>query len=241
MEQTLWDNIRGADIGRCLRVSEFQFKKKRIMFLHLLNSDSQDGKGLSADVARSVADAVLGQQDERNALVALETFGKDDKGLFSWLPSLFRSSRGKEGFWDGAGKRASSVSDSQFLSDLKAVPVDDYLHEAAVDVEATAYALLSKQVDTLVSGISRQFLLMQKRECDKQVQREADTEEAAEVHILWSKFVHQVKDVSAQRCTSYVTYGVRNVLIIQRDAVEQSSTSTTSKSESRPSPGVCFG
>ncbi|KAH8977863.1 hypothetical protein EDB86DRAFT_2816692 [Lactarius hatsudake] len=206
MEQTLWGNIRGADFGKYLRASEFQFKKKRMMFLHLLNSDSQDGNGPSADLTQSVADAVLGQQDERSALAALEAFGKDDKGIFSWLPSLFRSSRGKEGLWESAIRRAFSVSDSQFLSELKTIPVDHYLHEAATDVEGTAYTLLIKQVDTLVSGVNRQILLTQKKECDKQVQREADTEEAGEVQMLWSKFVHQVKDVSVQRSTSYVSY-----------------------------------
>jgi hypothetical protein len=202
IEQSLWGNVRGADLVTCLKASDFQFKKKRMMFLHLLNSDSQDAKGLSADLARSVADAVLGQRDEKSALAALEAFGKDDKGLFSWLPSLFKTSRGKEGLWETASRRALSVSDLQFLSDLETLPVDHYLHEAAVEVEETAYALIAKQVDSVVSGVSRQILLTQKKECDKQVQREVDSEEAGEVHSLWSKFVHQVKDVSAQRSTS---------------------------------------
>ncbi|KAI9455147.1 hypothetical protein BJY52DRAFT_1188514 [Lactarius psammicola] len=217
IEQTLWGNIRGADFGKYLRASEFQFKKKRMMFLQLLNSDSQDGKGLSADLTRSVADAVLGQQDERSALAALETFGKDDKGIFSWLPNLFRSSRGKEGLWESASRRALSVSDSQFLSELETIPVDHYLHEAAIDAEGTAYTLLTKQIDTLVSGISRQILLTQKKECDKQVQREVDAEEAGEVQILWSKFVHQVKDVSTQRSTS------RTIVYLDHFKVRRSS------------------
>ena len=215
MEQALLGNIRGADFGSCLKASEFQFKKKRIMFLHLLNQDSQDAKGLSAnsDLTRSVANAVLGQQDEKSALAALETFGQDDQGIFSWLPSLFRTSRGKEGLWESASRRALSVSDSQFLSELKTIPADHYLHEATNDVEGTAYALLTKQVDTLVSRVSRQILSTQIKECDKQVQREVDTEEAREVHTLWSSFVRQVKDVSALRSTSYVSYRIRNGLM----------------------------
>ena len=213
MEQTLLGHIRGADLGSSLKASEFQFKKKRIMFLHLLNQDSQDAKGLSTELTRSVADAVLGQQDERSALAALETIGKDDKSIFSWLPSLFRTSRGKEGLWESASRRALLVSDSQFLSELKTVSADHYLHEATIDVEGTAYALLKKQVDSLVSGISRQILLTQKKECDKQVHREVDTEEAREVRTLWSKFVHKVKDVSALRSTSYVSCNIRNGLM----------------------------
>jgi hypothetical protein len=180
------------------------------MFLHILNSNSRDGAGLSPELTRSVADAVLGQQDEKSALAALETIGKDDeKGIFSWVPSLFRTSRGKEGLWESASRRALSVSDLEFLSDLKNLPVDHHLYEAAIDIEETAYPLLVKKVDTLVSGISRQILSTQKKECDKQVQREVDAEEAGEVHALWSKLVYEVKDVSARRATSYVSYGIR--------------------------------
>ncbi|KAI9455150.1 hypothetical protein BJY52DRAFT_1224767 [Lactarius psammicola] len=200
-KQVFWGNTRGSDFGSCLKAPEFQFKKRRMMFLRLLNSDSQDGKGLSVDLARSVADAVLGQQDERSTLAILETFGKDDKGIFSRLPNPFRSSRGKE-LWESASRRALSVSDSQFLSELKTTPVSHYLYEAASDVEETAYAFLTKRVDILVSGISQQILSMQKMECDKQVQREVDNDQAKEVQVLWSKFVHQVKHMSSQLSTS---------------------------------------
>jgi hypothetical protein len=208
MEQTLWDAIRDADIGSCLTAPEFQFKKKRVLFLRLLNSGSH---GLSTDQTLHVVDAVLKQQDERSTLAVLETFAKDDKGIISRIKGFFRSSSGEEGLWQSASKRASSISqtDSQFLSELSTIPVDHYLHEAAIDVEGTAYALLTMQVDALVSGIGWQILLTQKKECDKQVQREVDIEEAREVHTLWSRFVHQAKDVSALRSTSYVPCGVR--------------------------------
>jgi hypothetical protein len=211
MEQALWDAIGGADIGSCLKASEFQFKKKRMMFLQLLNSDSQGTKDLNADLIRSVADAVLGQQDERSALTALETFGKDNKGIFSRRQGVFK--RGREGLWESASREASEVSDSHFLSELKTIAADHYLHEAAIDVEETAYTFLKKQVDTLVSEISGQICSTQQTECDKRVQREVDIEKAGEVQIQWSKFVHQVKDVSTQCSTSYVSYGIRNGLM----------------------------
>ncbi|KAH9029442.1 hypothetical protein EDB85DRAFT_1532125 [Lactarius pseudohatsudake] len=228
MEQTMCD--ARADLGSCLRIPEFQFKKKRMVFLHLLNSDLQDGKRLSADLTRSVADAVLSQQDERSALATLETFGKDNKGTFSWLPNLFRSSRGKEGLWESASRRALSVSDSQFLSELKTISVDHYLHEAATDVEGTAYTLLTKQVDTLVSGVSRQILLMQKKECDEQLQREVGAEEAGEEQMLWFKFVHQVKDVSAQCSTSRTIVYIDHFKSGNRPSPELLTTSAAVKS-----------
>jgi hypothetical protein len=100
-----------ADIGSCLKPPEFQFKKKRMMFLHLLNSkDSQDAglagdEGLSADLTRSVADAVLGQQDERSTLAALETFGKDDKGIISRVQGFLGLQVEKK----GCGKAPANV------------------------------------------------------------------------------------------------------------------------------------
>ena len=210
----MWDAIRDADIGSYLTVPEFQFKKKRIIFLRLLNSGSHGMKGLNTDQTLHVADAVLQQQDERSTLAVLETVARDDKGIISRIKSFFRSSTGEEGLWQSASKSASSISqaDSQFLSELRTIPVDHYLHEAAIDVEGTAYALLTKQVDNLVSVISQQILSTQKRECDKRVQREVDVEESREVQIPWSNFVRQVKDVSTQRSTSYVPCGVWNGL-----------------------------
>jgi hypothetical protein len=219
----LWGNI--YDLGKCLKASEFQFKKKRMVFLRLLNPDSpstkdsqdakdlQETKSLSADLTRSVSDVVLGQQDERSTLAYLETFRKVDKGVISRVLGFFRSSSGEEDLWHSARKRARSIPDSEFLLELKTIPVDHYLHGAAIDVEEIAYDLLTKQVDTSVSVISRQILLVQKKERDKQVQLEVDIKEAREVQILWSNFVRQVKDVSTQRSTSYVSYGIRNGLI----------------------------
>ncbi|KAH8977864.1 hypothetical protein EDB86DRAFT_3157238 [Lactarius hatsudake] len=204
MEQTLWDAIRDADIGSCLTVPEFHFKKERLLFLRILDSGSHGTTSLSTDQTRRVADAVLKQQDKRSTLAVLETFAKDDKGIFSRIKGFFRSSSGEEGLWQSASKRASSVPDSQFLSDLKTIPVDDYLYEAAVDVEGTAYALLTKRVDTLVSRISQNIFLTQNKECDKQLRREVEIEEAGQVQALWSEFVRKVKDESARRSTSYV-------------------------------------
>ncbi|KAF8270147.1 hypothetical protein EI94DRAFT_1723596, partial [Lactarius quietus] len=199
MEQTLMDAIRDANTESYLTVPEFQFKKKRLQFLRLLYLGSRGTTGVGTDQTLHVADAVLKQPDERSVLAVLETLAKDEKGILSRLRGFFRSTTGEEGLWLGASKRASSISDSEFLSDLRTIPVGHYLHEAVTDVQRVAYALLAKQVDTLVTGICRQILLIQKKECDKNVQREVEIEKAREVQILWSNFVRQVKDVTAQR------------------------------------------
>ncbi|KAI9455148.1 hypothetical protein BJY52DRAFT_1427134 [Lactarius psammicola] len=204
-EQTLRDDIRDADIGSCLTNPEFQLKKKRLLFLRLLYSGSHGTAGLSTDQTRCVADAVLGQQDERSILAALETFAKDEKGIFSRIKGFFRPSSGEEGLWQSASKRASSITDSQFLLDLETVPVDGYLHKVVTDVETTACAFLAKQVDDLVPKIGQNIISAQIIECDRQVQREVDIKKAGEVQILWSNFVRQIKNVSAQRSTSRAT------------------------------------
>ena len=182
------------------------------MFLQLLNQEPH-AKGLSADFIRSLGDSVLSQHDEKGILVTLEKIRKDNKGVVSRMPGFLRSSSGQEGLWESAKKRARSISDSQFLLELNTIPVGHHLHDVAIDVEGTAYDILAKQIDASVSGIGRQILSLQKQESDKQVQREVGNEEAREVQILWSKFVHRVKDVSTQRFTSYAPHhGVRNEL-----------------------------
>ncbi|KAH9171591.1 hypothetical protein EDB89DRAFT_1852099 [Lactarius sanguifluus] len=199
MEQMFLGNILEADFGECLKGSEFQFKKKRMMFFRLLGSDLQNAKSLSADLTRSVADAVLSQQDENSTLAILDTFENDGKGNLSRLRGLFRFSR-EEGLWENAKTHASSVSDSQFLSELQTIPIDDYLHDAAVDVEDTAYALFAERVEDLVSRIDQE-IVAQELECYEQIQREVDIEEARAVHVLWTKFLQQVKDLSIQHTT----------------------------------------
>ncbi|KAF8261846.1 hypothetical protein EI94DRAFT_1705222 [Lactarius quietus] len=192
-----------SSVGPGVETPEFQFKKRRVQFLRILHSGLRGTTGVSTDQTRHVAEAVLRQQDDRSILSVLENFAKDEKGILSRMRGFFRSSTGEEGMWLGASKRAESISDSQFLLDLRNISVDNDLHEAIIDVEETAYSMLKKKVDTLVTGIGRQIILStQKKECEKQIQREMEIEENKELKILWSNFVRQVKDVSTQHSTS---------------------------------------
>jgi hypothetical protein len=225
LEQTLWGNVHGSDLAKCLKVPEFQFKKKRMMFVQLLDADykkaeesqdakdSQDANGLSTDLTRSVADTVMRKQDEKSIVTYLETFKKVDKGIISRVLGFFRSSSEKEELWQSARDRTRTILDSQFLSELKDIPVEHYLHAAAIDVEEMAYDLLKKKVETAVSVISRQILSMRKTEREEQVKLEVEIDEDQEVQIEWSNFVHQVKEISTQRSKSYVPYGARNWMI----------------------------
>jgi hypothetical protein len=175
-----------------------------MIFVQFLNANSQnakdlqDAKGLSADLTRSVTDMVLSQQNEKSTVSYLEKVQKGDKGIVLGFLS------GEEGLWQSAGNRARSISDSQFLLELKDIPVDHYLHEAAFYVEEAAYDLLKKQVDTTTSRISRQILSTQQTERDKQIELEVEIEGTREVQAAWFNFVRQVKEESTQRSTSYV-------------------------------------
>ena len=238
LEQQTWGKTRGPDLEKA---SEFQFKKKRMIFLQLLDKGPHAAKGLTADLARSVREAALSQTDEKGILAIVEKFSKEDRGTRIRMPSFLKSSSGEEGLWESAKNRASSISNSQFLSELKTIPEDQYLHDVAIDVERTAYDILTKHVDTSVSSICRQILSTQKQDSDKQVQKEADSKEAEQVQALWSKFVHQVKRISTQRFESYVPLcGVHIGLTTDQCAGVQLSIWTTSKSESRPWAEVCL-
>ena len=213
MERALKDAIRDADIKSSLTAPDFQFKKKRVQLLRLLRSGSGRTVGASADLTQHVADDVLSQRDERGVLTVLETIAMDERGTLSRMKGFLRSLTGEEDLWKAASKRASSLSDSDFLSDLRTIPIDNYLHEAAVDAEDAAYAIFARQVDYLVAGVARETILStQKKQCDKQIQREKEIKEDEELKIWWSNFVRQVKVVSTQRSTSYVPCNVRNGL-----------------------------
>jgi hypothetical protein len=211
MERALKAAIRDADIESSLAVPEFQFKKKRIQLLLLLHSGSRRTAGLSTELIRHVADNVLIQQDERSILTVLEIFATDERGVFSWMRGFLRSSTGEGELWQAASKRASSLSDSEFLSDLRTIPVENYLQAAAVDLVEAAYAILARQVNNLVTGVARETILStQKKQCDTHIQREKEIKEDGELKILWSDFVRQVKNVSAQRSASYAPSDVQN-------------------------------
>ena len=211
LQQSLWGNIHGSDLGKCLKSPDFQFKKKRLMFVQLLGEDSQkaeespdakdstDAKPPSSELTRPVADTVLQKQDEKSIKEYLETFKKEDRGIISRLLGFFRPS--SEELWQSARNRARTTSDSQFLLELKDIPTDHFLHAAAIDAEETAYELLKKQVSLSVSAISRQIRSVQNTEREKQVQEEVDIEEGQEVQEAWLSFVHEIKDASTERYT----------------------------------------
>ncbi|KAI9455080.1 hypothetical protein BJY52DRAFT_1151944 [Lactarius psammicola] len=194
-EQVFWGNIRGSDFGSCLKASEFQFKKKRMMFLHLLNSDSQYGKGLSADLAQSVADAVLSPWQPSKHLEGTK------KASFLGCRILL----GPHGV-KSCGKAPADVHLrcpilSSFRSSRLLPSVIICMRLRLASRALPTLSSQSRSTPWCPESVCRSFQ-RKKTECDKQVQRKVDNDEAREVQVLWSKFVHQVKDMSSQLSTS---------------------------------------
>ena len=195
--------MRTADLGRGIsKATEFQFKKQRILILQYILERT---KGLSGSQIRSLADAVLDNRDKQIALTLLKDMDKSITGyLLSLVPKSSRLSK-EEAMWRSASNNASQVSDSRFLSDFKPNVVSDCLVDAAVEAEGLAYACLTKQIESLVSGIHQQIFSTQKEEYNRQAQREIKSEEDKELAILRSSFVRQIEESSRGRSKSYVS------------------------------------
>ena len=236
-------SIRAANLGKGIRASEFQFKKERILILHYLLIDVN---GMDRDQIKSLADAVLIRRDTRAILDLLKSFVKGNTsgasdGLSTSAKELFKNpfGMGDEGssgsrrtvswgsirtkptkedkLWREANNFASSVSDSDFLTQLKTGGIDQCLRKAIAEAEETAYVCLTTAVESLVSGIGQQILSMQKGECDKQIQREVGSAEERELGILRSDFVHQIEELTRQHSTSYIP------ILVMEDTLAQCS------------------
>jgi len=231
-EQIFRDNIRAANLGKGIRASEFQIQKERILILHYLLMNIN---GLDRDQTQSLADAVLIRRDRRAILDLLKClvnadksgasngllnsakenlktpFGMSDEGSGGSRRILWGSKSTKlmreETLWREANNFASSVSDSDFLTQLKTAVLDECLCDATAKAEEAAYVCLTTAVKSLVSGIGQQILSVRKGECDKQIQREvgnAEEREERELRILRSDFVRQIEDLTRKRSRSYV-------------------------------------
>jgi len=213
-EQKFRNIIRAANLEKGIKAPEFQFKKERILILKYLLENTDD---LDRDQIRNLADAVLIPHDFQSVLRLLKIAGKEDKGSGGFLDTAkdririitFGMARGskptrEEAVWREANNFAASVSDSRFLLQLHAAPVNECLHDATVEAEETAYTYLRNRIESLVDGIGKQIFSIQKEECNKQILRDVTSGEDKELGILRSEFVHHIEDSTREHCRSYV-------------------------------------
>jgi hypothetical protein len=201
---TFRSSIRAANLDKGIKGTNFQSKKERMLILHYL---LENYKGLDTGQTRSLGDAVLHCQDKQKTLELLKGFAKEERS--DWGPVSWRGKKvltKEEAMWRSGNNYATSISDSRFLAYLKTVPDGDFLHDAAVECEETAYECLTTQLDSLVSGIGQQILSIQKDGCDTQVQREVKSEEEKELKVSRAEFVQQMEDLCRERSRSYVAY-----------------------------------
>ncbi|KAH9171607.1 hypothetical protein EDB89DRAFT_1906886 [Lactarius sanguifluus] len=203
--QTFRGSIRAANLDKGIKSTDFQSKKERLLILYYL---LENYGGLSADQTRALGDAVFVEWNKQKVLELLKSFAKEEQGgQFSAFGSVPWGSKKavlskEEAMWRSANNYATSISDSRFLSHVKKISASDYLHDAAVECEETAYDCLTTQLDSLVSGISQQILSTQNDECDRQVQREVKSEEEKELKVARAEFVQQIEDLCRERSRS---------------------------------------
>ena len=216
-EKIFRDIIRAAKLENGIKGTEFQFRKERILILdHLLTNVN----GLDRDQTQTLMDAVLISPDMHTFIRLLKGAAKGDKsgasstGGFLALEAkerfttFGRHKMSKEEFLWRAAHNPVSVSDNDFLQQLKTATFDECLRDPAVKAEETAYACLRTQVDSLVAGFGHQILSMQKGACDRQIQREINVEEERELGSLRADFVRKIEDLTRQRSRSYVLYSL---------------------------------
>jgi hypothetical protein len=201
-------SIRATNLDKGIQGTDFQIKKERVLMLNYL---LQNYKGLDAQQTRCLADAVIVGGDKQKTLDLFKSFAKEDKG--NLYPLILEGKKvmlsKEEAMWRSAGDYAASISDLRFLSFIKTISGDDFLHNAAVECEESAYNCLGMQLDSLVPRISKQILSIQKEQCEKEVQREVKNEAEQELKVSRVQFVSQVEDFCRKRSKSYVTFSSR--------------------------------
>jgi DNA polymerase III delta prime subunit len=184
---------------------EFKSLKERLITVrHLLQKHPEAGPGKRTELIHAVL-------SEDNLRRAQQIFPKSDKNnqsgktlsLLSTITGFFAGSKetDEESLRTEVKKKTSSVSDSDFLLQLKGV--DDKDLEAAIQVAVDlACNQLSSSIDTAVKKMTHAVLRMQEDECKKSMQREIETEERKELSGRLADFIHTINEVSARRRTS---------------------------------------
>jgi hypothetical protein len=195
-ESIFRETLRASNLDKGINEGDFQSKKERMLILLYL---LRIYKGLNANQIRSLCNDVLFVGDEQKTLVLLKGFAME--GNTNVVLS-------DETIHGAARNYAASISDLHFLSYVKTIPPINFLHDAAVECEETAYDCLTTKLDSLVHEICLQILSIQKAEYEKQAQHKIKNEEEREKELKDSraKFVRRIEELCRERSRWYVTY-----------------------------------
>lgn len=184
-----------------VKSGEFRSLKKRLITVrHLLEKCPELAPGKRTELIQAVL-------SEDNLQRAQQIFPKPDKNnhpsLWSKVTGFFSGSKDtdEKSLRMDVKKITSSVSDSQFLLQLKGVHDKDL--ETAIQVAVDlACSQLSHAIDAAVRKMTHVVLRMQKYECKRSMQREVEPEERKELGCELADFIHAINEVSARRRTS---------------------------------------
>ncbi|KAN0134237.1 hypothetical protein V8E53_008009, partial [Lactarius tabidus] len=202
-ESSFRETLRASNLDKGIDEGDFQSKKERMLILLYL---LRVYKGLNANQIRSLCNDVLFVGDEQETLVLLKGFAVEgNTNVVLSEQEIHRAAR----------NYAASISDLRFLSYVKTIPTTNFLHDAAVECEETAYDCLTTKLDSLVHEICLQILSIQKAECEMQAQRKIKNEEEREKELKDSraKFVRRIEESCRERSRSRNSIHIDDLVI----------------------------
>ncbi len=137
-------------------------------------------------------------------LTKLETKKSPNVGTRGTAGSHFHGSIGSEDALKGEMKRlAASVSDSQFLLDIKKIG-DKEMRTVIEQVEDVVYEQLGYSIDKAVEAMTRIVLDMQKKRCRKSMQQKIESEKTKLLKGALTEFIRDINALSVGRRDSCV-------------------------------------
>jgi hypothetical protein len=163
---------------------------------------------MSPEIRAELIQALLSEEDLRHAQQVISKFGKNkDSGrtLFSKATAILTWAWGTddESLRKEMKKRASSISDSNFLLELASIE-DEVLKTAALGAVTLAHTQLSSSIDSTVKKLTDDVLRMQQEEGNRYLQYELEAAQRKELGIVIVKFIRSINNASAGRKTSCV-------------------------------------
>jgi hypothetical protein len=185
-----------------VKATEFRSLKERLLFVrHHLKERPQ----LDPSKRTELIQALFQEDDLRRARkVLLKSDKNKDKsswflkavGMFAGLKSTDEESLRRD-----ARKISSTISDSDFLRELKVIQDEDLvaLVQAAM---AHAHTYLSSLIDVTVKKMTQAVLHMQYVEGKRKVRREVETEESKALDDIRVNFIRDINQSSSGEITS---------------------------------------
>lgn len=110
-------------------------------------------------------------------------------------------------------KLAASVSDSQFLLDIKVLE-DEEMRNTIDQVDHLVYEHLGYSIDSVVEVMTRIVLDMQKKQCRKSLKQEIESKEKELLKAALTKFIGDINALSAGQKDSCVIFSPLQTSII---------------------------